>query len=272
MFRLYVLVQELSLEERNLFINHCTNVKGHKSKSKYVQLFKLLVELKEFDLKKILSKLRSTQSSLTNIAYYLQNMLFEGLALPLNNGRLGLSACKIAVSKGHFDYAEKTLCSEIEKAMKGEELEYLYELYRFMEVLEKEYRIKVKLNESCLKPFEFFRSYSDYQLSEQLYREFREVRGCSENEKKRFVKEIQPLIDRLSVHLERRFLRITASIKRIHYLMLRYYGLFKEASEIHGASFRLMMDNLEIFFLLPSFTFRPFLCFDAYRSGEGSLC
>ncbi len=246
MFRLYVLVQGLSPEERNLFIDHCTNVKGHKSNSKYVQLFKLLIGAKEFNQKNILRKIGTTPGGLNSLSYYLQNILFESLANPLNGQRLGLSACRVAVNKGHFDYAEKTLSSEIEKGMEGEDLEYLYELYKYWEQVKQSYSVTFSLLSKLLEPFAFFRDYQAYISSEHYYRELAGLAGSTGAEKREALLKLGPMISSLVTH-QSQFIRIQVAIKKLHFLLHRFDNNWPYAEKVQGIAFGLMNSNRSLF-------------------------
>ncbi len=181
------------------------------------------------------------------MALYLQDLLFESLACPLNSQRLGLSACKVAASKGHFDYVQRALVTEIEKGIKEEELAYLYELYKFWEVLEKEYRVEIRQGPNYPTPSGFSREYSRYIQAEQLCREFKENVTLSESEKKAFEERMRPISHPVLHSETNTFVKVVEATLRLRYWVCRFQGKFTEGTDAHRDAFYLIRENPGLF-------------------------
>ena len=168
--RVFVLVHGLSGEEQKRLLSPYENVKKKSDLPQYIRLFQALLAHRECEKASILKASGIPANKQGTVVRYLQNAIFESLALALSQNKPGINICKAAISKSHYDYAEKILYREIRIGLTTEDLPYLYGLYKIWEQLERQYRYPMKPDPGLPTPLAFFREHATFVLAEQLYR------------------------------------------------------------------------------------------------------
>ena len=248
MLRLHELVRGLSSDESKRFLAAYKSAKGKDGTPLYVTLFKALRRMKVVESKEVMAVVNTTSSTkLINLARYLENAIFESLALSLCGGRSGVNVCTVALDKGHFDYVEKTLYQEIARGLTTEDLQYLYGLYKIWERLRRQYRYELSPPEEIPAPIDFFREHARFVQAEQITREFKKNLNLTEKEKRRYARDFAPISRTISKPSECKFIRVKEVLYRVDYYRFRFRGDIEKATEKLGESFRIIREHQSLF-------------------------